>query len=114
MRLSSTMLVVIAAILGIAACQRSQPDVTYASGPAVASAAPQSYAPLVARIAPAVVTVHSARRVRAPQQLHFENDPFFRWFFGNRAPQQNGGGGLGWESYFSQGAGYLRQSDFAA
>jgi Do/DeqQ family serine protease len=42
-----------------------------------------SYADTVDRVAPAVVTVHSALRVREPQQFQFRNDPFFNWFFGN-------------------------------
>ncbi len=52
----------------------------------------QSYADLVDRVAPAVVTIRSARRVRAPQQFNFFDDPFFRQFFGDRGrnmPRQN-------------------------
>jgi Do/DeqQ family serine protease len=47
----------------------------------------QSYADVVDRVAPAVVTIHAARRVRAPQMPDFFNDPMFRQFFGggNRA-----------------------------
>jgi Do/DeqQ family serine protease len=41
----------------------------------------QSYADVVDRVAPAVVTIHAARRVRAPQMPDF-NDPMFRQFFG--------------------------------
>ena len=43
-----------------------------------------SYADVVARVAPAVVTVRANRRVRAPQQFPFFDDPLFRQFFGNR------------------------------
>ncbi len=46
-----------------------------------------SYADTVDRVAPAVVTVHSARRVHAPQQFQFQNDPFFNWLFGENNPQ---------------------------
>jgi Do/DeqQ family serine protease len=54
-------------------------------GPIVPSGAPQtSYAEVVSRVSPAVVTVQAERRVRAPQQAPFLNDPFFRDFFGNR------------------------------
>jgi Do/DeqQ family serine protease len=49
--------------------------------------APQSYATVVDRVAPAVVTVRSARQIRAPQQFPFFDDPFFRQFFGDRAPR---------------------------
>ena len=41
-----------------------------------------SYADMVDRVAPAVVTIRSSRRVRAPQQFPFMDDPFFRQFFG--------------------------------
>ncbi|MGH9881159.1 MAG: Do family serine endopeptidase, partial [Pyrinomonadaceae bacterium] len=47
-----------------------------------------SYADVVSRVAPAVVTIHSQQRVRAPQQYPFMNDPFFRDFFGHRGQQQ--------------------------
>jgi len=53
----------------------------------IAGAAQNSYADVVSRVAPAVVTVRSERRVRAPQQHPFMNDPFFRDFFGDRMPQ---------------------------
>ena len=43
----------------------------------------QSYADVVDRVAPAVVTIHAERRVRAPQMPEFFNDPMFRQFFGN-------------------------------
>ena len=41
-----------------------------------------SFADVVDRVAPAVVTIHSARRVRAPRQHPFFDDPRFRDFFG--------------------------------
>ncbi|HJT66794.1 MAG TPA: Do family serine endopeptidase, partial [Pyrinomonadaceae bacterium] len=47
-----------------------------------------SYADIVAKAAPAVVTIHSTMRVRQPQQFPFMNDPFFRQFFGDRGNQQ--------------------------
>src|SRR5437016_4372173 len=56
---------------------------------ATSSVVPQvSYADLVSRVAPAVVTVRSTERVRAAQQFPFFDDPFFRQFFGDRLPQQ--------------------------
>ena len=42
-----------------------------------------SYADVVDRVAPAVVTIRSSKRVRAAQQYPFFDDPFFRQFFGN-------------------------------
>src|SRR5918992_305195 len=61
--------------------------------PQTAGPAPEvernSYAELVARVAPAVVTIRAARVVRAPRQHPFMDDPFFRDFFGQRgAPQE--------------------------
>jgi serine protease Do len=49
-----------------------------------------SYADVVDRVAPAVVTIRSERRVRVSQQQQFPfmQDPFFRDFFGDRAPRQ--------------------------
>src|SRR5688572_13988256 len=46
-----------------------------------------SYADVVTKAAPAVVTIHSQTRVRQPQQFPFMNDPFFRQFFGDRQAQ---------------------------
>jgi Do/DeqQ family serine protease len=50
-----------------------------------------SYADVVDRVAPAVVTIRSSKRVRAPQQFPFFDDPFFRQFFGGGAPRGRGG-----------------------
>src|SRR5271167_71630 len=46
-----------------------------------------SYANTVDLVAPAVVTIRSSRRVRAPQQFPFLDDPFFRQFFGGGVPR---------------------------
>jgi Do/DeqQ family serine protease len=56
------------------------------SNPAVVPVA--SYADIVSKATPAVVTIHSRMRVRQPQQFPFMDDPFFRRFFGERGPQQ--------------------------
>ena len=62
------------------------------SQPAVSSSAPaglqNSYADLVSRVSPAVVTIRSTERSRPAQQFPFMDDPRFRDFFGDRAPQQ--------------------------
>ncbi len=50
-----------------------------------------SYADVVDHVAPAVVTIHASRRVRAPQQFPFFDDPFFRNFFGGGVPRSRGG-----------------------
>jgi Do/DeqQ family serine protease len=49
-----------------------------------------SYADVVGRVSPAVITIHSQMRARAPQQFPFMDDPMFRRFFGDRggSPQQ--------------------------
>src|SRR5688500_18544580 len=59
---------------------------------AARTAGQQSYADIVDRVAPAVVTIYAERRVRAPRQFPFFNDPFFRRFFGP-PPDQSGGRG---------------------
>ena len=56
-----------------------------ASSPGAAPATQNSYAAVVSRVAPAVVTVRSERRVRAAEQFPFMDDPFFRDFFGDRS-----------------------------
>ena len=68
------------------------PAIAIAAAPAgadarVIGAGRDSYAPVVDTVAPAVVTIRSERRVRAPQQFPFAQDPFFRRFFGDRMPQ---------------------------
>jgi Do/DeqQ family serine protease len=50
-----------------------------------------SYADVVDRVAPAVVTIRSSKRVRAPQQFPFFDDPLFRQFFGGGNPRSRGG-----------------------
>jgi S1-C subfamily serine protease len=47
-----------------------------AKSPSSAGPAPQSYAEVVDRVAPAVVTIRSARRIHASQQFPFLNDSF--------------------------------------
>ena len=47
-----------------------------------------SYADLVSRVSPAVVTIRSTERSRPAQQFPFMDDPTFREFFGDRMPQQ--------------------------
>src|SRR5215217_2412006 len=55
---------------------------------AVASIEHNSYADVVARVAPAVVTIRAERLLRAPRQHPFFDDPSLQDFFGGRAPQQ--------------------------
>ncbi|MCM3904858.1 MAG: Do family serine endopeptidase [Pyrinomonadaceae bacterium] len=61
------------------------------NNPPAGTAAPGiSYADVVTRVSPAVITVHSQMRARAPEQYPFMDDPWFRDFFGDRgrAPQE--------------------------
>jgi Do/DeqQ family serine protease len=74
----------------VAASPASSPVVT--TGTAVAQ---NSYADVVSRVAPAVVTVRSTQRPRASRQLPFMDDPLFREFFGDRLPQPRPQSGLG-------------------
>ncbi len=91
--------IITALTIGLGACNREQrggdfhltttpntttPASTTTSNPAVMPVA--SYADVVNKVAPAVVTIHSQSRVREPQQYPFIDDPFFRRFFGS--PQQ--------------------------
>jgi Do/DeqQ family serine protease len=52
--------------------------------------AQHSYAPIVDRVAPAVVTIRSARRVRAPRQFPFFDDELLRRFFGQGSEGRGG------------------------
>jgi Do/DeqQ family serine protease len=47
-----------------------------------------SFADVISRVAPAVVTIETQTRARAPQQFPFMNDQFFRQFFGDRGQMQ--------------------------
>src|SRR5215217_4063170 len=47
-----------------------------------------SYADLVSRVSPAVVTIRSTERARAAQQFPFMDDPTLREFFGDRFREQ--------------------------
>jgi Do/DeqQ family serine protease len=67
-----------------------------------------SYADVVGRVTPAVVTIRSARRVRPPQQHPFFADPWLREFFGGRTPQ---GGGPPRSTVFGLGSGVIVSGD---
>jgi serine protease Do len=84
-------------VYGADAPEAVSPAVT---APAVAAEAPtgadariigtgqDSYAPIVEKVAPTVVTIRSERRVRAAQQFPFAEDDLFQRFFGDRMPQR--------------------------
>src|ERR1051325_4551933 len=82
-------LVLISVVLMVG-CKRGDPLTLAPPSPAnstTATGVQTSYADVVARVSPAVVTIRTEKRVRAPQQFPFMNDPFFRQFFGNQLPQ---------------------------
>ncbi len=62
--------------------------VAFSFASASAQSIQNSYADLVNKVAPAVVTIRSTERARAAQQFPFTDDPTFREFFGDRMPQQ--------------------------
>ena len=70
-------------IMSLASAQPAQPAPV-----ANVTGVQTSYADLVSRVAPAVVTIRSTERARAAQQFPFMDDPTFREFFGDRFPQQ--------------------------
>lgn len=85
--------VVITLAISVAACRGQSNPLNFSAGqpntqPAATNFSQHSYADVVSRVAPAVVTVHSTERRRQAQQFPFSNDPFFREFFGDRLPQQ--------------------------
>jgi serine protease Do len=90
-------LLALAVTLSTAGCSRGETPASQTAAPAApvesaaaaAAAAQNSYADVVARVAPAVVTIRAERRSRAPQQHPFMDDPFFREFFGDRLPRQD-------------------------
>ena len=82
-------LVTLLILLWLTACGREQPVnlPPPAAPPATTSTGVRtSFAEVVNRVSPAVVTVRTESRVRAPQQFPFMDDPFFRRFFGDRLP----------------------------
>ncbi len=78
-------LALLIALISVSGCDREK-KVTLAppsASPATTSAALRtSYADVVNRVSPAVVTIRTESRARAPRQFPFMDDPFFRRFFG--------------------------------
>src|SRR5258706_13920579 len=76
---------------GLRLASTSEPGVNNApiNNGAPGSAAPVgSYADVVSRVSPAVITIHSEMRVRAAQPYPLMDDPIFRPIFGDRVAQQ--------------------------
>jgi len=66
----------------------SQPNASGSALGATSAASQNSYADIVSRVSPAVVTIRSTERTRSGRQFPFMDDPTFREFFGDRLPQQ--------------------------
>src|SRR5689334_14350910 len=97
----------------LCACNRSSVSAgseprSVPSGKVTAGGPLLSYADVVDHVAPAVVTIRSSRRVRAPQQFPFFDDPFFRQFFGG-TPRR--GGGAPTEVEHALGSGVIVRAD---
>ncbi len=71
---------------GVVAASSKEPQGTITARESTAKRQ-DSYADVVSRVSPAVVTIRSERRVRAAQQYPFGGDPLFREFFGRGNPQ---------------------------
>lgn len=93
--------IVVALALASSSCQKEQqtkntaqsspsspaPAVNHASDQNKPGGPPLSYADVIEKAGPAVVTIRSERRVRAPRQFPFFDNPLFRDFFGDQLPQ---------------------------
>lgn len=78
-------------LISLSGCSRSETvDLPApAAEPAqTATGVKTSYAEVVNRVSPAVVTIRTKTRVQAPRQYPFMDDPFFRRFFGDQLPRQ--------------------------
>ena len=77
-------------LMALIACQRTEVPKTKTESPPPApaprldrdSTPAGSYAPIVDRVAPSVVTIRSARRRRSPRGITFLNDTRFGELFG--------------------------------
>jgi len=101
--LSSILLTLAMLVFSLGGCNRQNPPLHLTSTsdpgttnapisnpPPSGAAAPGSYADVVSRVSPAVITIHAEMRARPAQQFPFMDDPMFREFFDQRrgAPQQ--------------------------
>jgi serine protease Do len=71
-----------------AGCKASGASPSLSFAPVPDTLPQNSYADVVGKVAPAVVTIRADKRVRNAQQFPFMDDPFFRGLFGNRGQQQ--------------------------
>src|SRR5215207_3375742 len=83
--LSTALAILVVAFGGVAAAAETA---TAVDTPAAVGAAQNSYADVLTRVTPAVVTVRASRRTREAQQFPFMDDPALRELFGERFRQQ--------------------------
>ncbi|HEX8294551.1 MAG TPA: Do family serine endopeptidase, partial [Pyrinomonadaceae bacterium] len=88
--------IILAFAFALAGCRRGarpeqseqqRPTFTLPQSGAAPNVEHNSYADVVARVAPAVVTIRAERQSRTPRQHPFLDDPSLRDFFGGRQPQ---------------------------
>src|SRR5215212_733092 len=99
-RAFSAFVIILAFALALAGCRRGaqqeqgaqqserQGNFTLPPPGAAPNVEHNSYADVVARVAPAVVTIRAERQSRTPRQHPFLDDPSLRDYFGGRQPQQ--------------------------
>src|SRR4051812_26680427 len=105
------------ALVSVIGCKRAPEPQSKAQTPPATAAAPQvttgaaapgSYADVVDRVAPTVVTIRSASRSRAPRQFPFFNDPRLGELFGRMFGEPMGQGG---QVRMGLGSGVVVRSD---
>src|SRR5215218_10092174 len=92
----SAFLIVLAFSLALGGCRRGAEEPEFklprpaepAGGAAAGPVNHNSYADVVARVSPAVVTIRAVRMARAPRQHPFLDDESLRDFFGRGGPQR--------------------------
>lgn len=82
--------ILIAALLfvSITGCRAKSANPALNFAPVPDTQPQNSYAEVVSKVSPAVITIRADKRVRNAQQFPFFDDPFFRGIFGDRVPQQ--------------------------
>lgn len=82
-------LALVIALISVTACGRNEnvnlPPPAAPPATTVTAALRTSYAEVVNRVSPAVVTIRTESRSHAPRQFPFMDDPFFRRFFGQQS-----------------------------
>jgi Do/DeqQ family serine protease len=93
--LQATLRAAISVLAMCGACIPTHAQTTERRLPSSQAEIQQSYAPIVRSAAPAVVNVYSQRIVRQAWRSPFADDPVFRRFFGEAAPQERVQNALG-------------------